>query len=87
MSCTGIRKLRLNAIFTVEILLYVYMFTLEACKYPHVPFGTGEPTKQGYTVGDTVTFSCISGYNLDGPTTATCNGGNKWTPLPECKPI
>lgn len=65
------------------------MFTLANCKYPHVKAGHAEPSKQGYTVGDTVTFECVnpSKHNLYGPTTATCEGGNKWTPLPECNPV
>ena len=70
-------RIGLSTIFTVgNLIACLCFFRLEACKYPFVKKGNTDTYRSAYAVGDTVTYECMHGYKLDGPTTATCNGVN-----------
>ncbi|XP_077970683.1 CUB and sushi domain-containing protein 1-like isoform X3 [Styela clava] len=48
-------------------------------------FGTIQPVKENYKVGDTITFLCRSGYELEGSTSSRCLlGGSFSEQLPQC---
>ena len=48
----------------------------------------GRVELNGTSVGDTATFTCNEGYELDGAQVLTCQEGGNWdNPLPMCKPL
>ena len=56
---------------------------------PTVSNSTVSPVSATYTVGQTVTFTCDTGYNLSTPTnTLTCNTSRVWAgTTPVCSPV
>uniref|UniRef100_A0A8D1I5Z8 CUB and Sushi multiple domains 3 n=1 Tax=Sus scrofa TaxID=9823 RepID=A0A8D1I5Z8_PIG len=61
-------------------------YNLEPCKDPGIP-QFGNRIGFSFGVGDTLTFSCSSGYRLEGTSEIICLGGGRrvWSaPLPRC---
>uniref|UniRef100_A0A8C5RRX8 CUB and Sushi multiple domains 3 n=1 Tax=Laticauda laticaudata TaxID=8630 RepID=A0A8C5RRX8_LATLA len=61
-------------------------YNLEPCEDPGTP-QFGSRIGFNFEVGDTLTFSCSSGYRLEGPSEIICLGGGRrvWSaPLPRC---
>ncbi|KAM8966399.1 CUB and sushi domain-containing protein 3 [Pelodytes ibericus] len=61
-------------------------YTLEPCNDPGFPL-YGKRHGHNFGVGDTITFTCSSGYRLEGISEIICLGGGRrvWSaPLPRC---
>ncbi|XP_018102058.1 C4b-binding protein alpha chain isoform X2 [Xenopus laevis] len=56
------------------------------CANPSVSYSTRLSGFNGpYTLNSAITFACVEGFDLFGPSTITCNIDSQWEPsLPEC---
>lgn len=59
------------------------------CSNPGTPaFGMISPDKTTYAYNSVVTFSCVAGFTLTGPTTRTCMNTGKWNTVnPTCERV
>uniref|UniRef100_A0A670XTG9 CUB and Sushi multiple domains 3 n=1 Tax=Pseudonaja textilis TaxID=8673 RepID=A0A670XTG9_PSETE len=67
-------------------LISILEYNLEPCEDPGTP-QFGSRIGFNFEVGDTLTFSCSSGYRLEGASEIICLGGGRrvWSaPLPRC---
>ena len=74
----------------LDFVLCGKMYFAVTCENPAPVNGGVNPaalvTRQ-YFVGDTVDFTCDSGYSLNGAGSATCQGGGSWSVnSPTCVP-
>lgn len=79
--------------FKVNIIIFFALlsmsfteYNLEPCEDPGIP-QYGNRIGFNFGVGDTLTFSCSSGYRLEGTSEIICLGGGRrvWSaPLPRC---
>lgn len=61
-------------------------YSLEPCEDPGIP-QYGRRHGINFAVGDIITFTCSSGYRLEGVSEIVCLGGGRrvWSaPLPRC---
>lgn len=85
-----------SAFLSVEIVLYLFIspsiilffpeYNLEPCQDPGTP-RFGWHTGSRFGIGDTLAFSCNTGYRLQGAREIVCLGGGRrmWSaPLPRC---
>lgn len=73
-------------IFFVLLSMSFTEYNLEPCEDPGIP-QYGNRIGFNFGVGDTLTFSCSSGYRLEGTSEIICLGGGRrvWSaPLPRC---
>ena len=64
------------------VLDFCYIFTL-GITCPNLENPTnGAVTVNGMNPGDTATYTCISGYELEGGDTLTCGSDGMWSPEP-----
>uniref|UniRef100_G1LJB7 CUB and sushi domain-containing protein 3 n=1 Tax=Ailuropoda melanoleuca TaxID=9646 RepID=G1LJB7_AILME len=82
-------KMHINVntiIFFVLLSISFTEYNLEPCEDPRIP-QYGNRIGFNFGVGDTLTFSCSSGYRLEGTSEIICLGGGRrvWSaPLPRC---
>ncbi|KAM9520397.1 uncharacterized protein ACIB01_017166 isoform 2-T2 [Guaruba guarouba] len=57
------------------------------CSFPHIQHGRRVSiARYFYRTGDTVRFTCNTGYTLHGSHTSMCGADSRWIPpLPQCK--
>ncbi|XP_052554233.1 C4b-binding protein beta chain [Tympanuchus pallidicinctus] len=56
------------------------------CAVPHIENGRSAPFRYVYRPGDSVRFTCNTGYTLQGSFTSICQADFSWSPpLPACK--
>uniref|UniRef100_A0A8B9P213 CUB and sushi domain-containing protein 3 n=1 Tax=Apteryx owenii TaxID=8824 RepID=A0A8B9P213_APTOW len=70
----------------VSVFQFVPVYNLEPCEDPGIP-QFGNRIGFNFGVGDILTFSCSSGYRLEGASEIICLGGGRrvWSaPLPRC---
>lgn len=73
-------------VLTEDVLLLFSEYNLEPCEDPGIP-QFGNRIGFNFGVGDILTFSCSSGYRLEGASEVICLGGGRrvWSaPLPRC---
>ena len=63
----------------------MYAFTVIACGVPPPPPLQGGYGFTGMMFGDTVTYDCECGYDLDGKQSLTCGVDGKWGEPPCCR--
>ena len=67
------------AVVHLEIyLIYSLILTVDCGNLTHPTNGSVNHTA-GTTVGQTVTYSCNTGYNLVGDSTRTCQAAGNWS--------
>lgn len=69
-----------------DLLCFFSEYNLEPCEDPGIP-QFGNRVGFNFGVGDTLTYSCSSGYRLEGTSEIICLGGGRrvWSaPLPRC---
>ena len=86
-------KLLTGVLMTSKSILYVHIakfhfvfYFVDECSCPPIP-ANGHISGCNVTdiVGDTVEYSCRSGYHLVGASTRTCQTGGNWTgSVPTC---
>ena len=69
-------------------LIPLYWILPEQCQCSSpgtIQNGFLQPTRATYACNDAITFTCNSGYQLEGETTLTCLSNNRWSgSIPRC---
>ena len=63
-----------------DCVLFLYCFSTEAveCRPPPAAPQNGQRNVSDTTFGSTVTYSCNTGYTLQGPRTRVCMANKQW---------
>ena len=68
-------------VYRVEVHLYTFFLELTMCPDQTAP-ANGQVVVTGTSPGDTATYSCNTGFELEGADTVTCEDDGVWSAEP-----
>jgi len=83
-SCTVL--LKCMTMVASLLMPFILNYSATGCGDPGTPANGIRTLTRGTTLGSVVTYECIEGYSLEGPSSRVCQSSGTWSAtLPSCK--